>query len=95
MERPNRVEIGLGNGCKLVAEQNTDPNYSREMFVGIEGPDGAWLQDLAVIRSAYHYKGDVPVWNDKQMEMLVYGDEDSEDFTETFNINLREDKEGE
>lgn len=86
--KKNRVEIELPNGYKLVAEQNTDPQYSREMFVGIINADGLWCQDLAVIRSSYRYEGDNIVWNPKQFDILVYGDKDSEDFTDDFTIGL-------
>lgn len=61
----NCIEIELSNGYKLVAEQNTDPQYSREMFIGVMGPNGVWHQDLAVVRSSYHYDGDKVVWDDK------------------------------
>ena len=85
----NRVVIMLPNGCKLVAEQNADPQYSREMFIGIEDAAGAWLQDLAIVRSSYRYDGDKVVWNDEQFDVMVFGEEDEENFTEEFNIQLR------
>ncbi len=84
----NRIEIELPNGYKLVAEQNTDPQYSREMFVGIVDADGMWNQNLAVIRSSYRYDGDNVVWNDEQFDVLVYGDKDNEDFTDDFTVGL-------
>jgi len=84
----NRIEIDLFNGYKLVAEQNTDPKYSREMFIGIMDRDSVWCQDLAVIRSSYHYDGDSIVWSDHQFDVLVYGDKDNEDFTNDFSIGL-------
>lgn len=28
----NRIEISLPNGMKLVAEQNQDPNYDKEIY---------------------------------------------------------------
>lgn len=89
----NRIEIELPNGYKLVAEQNTDPQYSREMFIGIVDHAGVWHQDLAVVRSSYHYVGDKIVWNDKQFDILVYGSEDNEDFTDDFTVGLYEETE--
>lgn len=85
-----RIEIELSNGYKLVAEQNTDPQYSREMFIGIMGPNGVWHQNLAVVRNSYHYDGDKVIWDDKQLDVLVYGSEDNEDFTEDFTVGLYE-----
>lgn len=49
----NRITIELPKGLKLVAEQNIDPEYQNEIYVGIETPDGIWHQDLVVIRNAY------------------------------------------
>lgn len=88
-----RIEIELPNGYKLVAEQNADPHYSREMFIGIVGANGAWHQDLAVVRSSYHKDGDKVVWDDKQFDVLVYGSEGNEDFTEEFTVGLYEETE--
>lgn len=89
--KANRIEIELQNGYKLVAEQNADPQYSREMFIGVITPDGVWYQDLAVIRSSYRYDGDNKiVWDDKSFDVLVYGNEDGEDFTEEFSVGLHE-----
>lgn len=90
----NRIEIKLPNGYKLVAEQNNDPQYNRELFVGIENADGVWHQDLAVIRNSYSYGEDGAVlWDDKKFDILVYGSEHDEDFTEEFSVGLYEDDE--
>lgn len=88
--KANRIEIELPNGYKLVAEQNTDPQYTREMFVGIVNPNGVWHQDLAIVRSSYHYDGDKVIWDNKKFDVLVYGNEDNEDFTEDFTVGLYE-----
>lgn len=39
----NRITIELPKGLKLVAEQNIDPEYQNEIYVGIETPDGIWV----------------------------------------------------
>lgn len=87
-KKVNRIEINLPNGYKLVAEQNTDPQFDREMFIGIVDSSGVWCQDLAVVRSSYHYDGDDVVWHDDRFDVLVYGDENNEDFTDDFMIGL-------
>lgn len=92
--KKNRIEIELPNGYKLVAEQNTEPQYSREMFIGLIAPNGVWYQNLAIVRSSYHYDGNKVVWDDKQFDVLVYGDERDEDFTDEYSIGLYEDLEG-
>ena len=88
-----RIEIALPNGYKLVAERNTDPQYDREMFIGIVDPDGVWHQDLAVVRSDYSIDDGKIVWDDKKFEVLVYGDKGNEDFTDAFTIGLYEEEE--
>ncbi len=89
----NRLEIELSNGLKLVAEQNPDPQYSKELFIGIVNADGVWCQDLAIVRSSYRYDGDNVVWNNEQFDVLVYGDKDNEDFTDDFTVGLYDESE--
>ena len=82
------VLIELSNGMKLVAEQNTDPNFSKEIFIGIS--DGEmWYQDLAIIRPTYEFdrNGDTK-WNDDEFEVLVYADKDDEDYTNRFVVGM-------
>ena len=86
----NRIIIELSNGYKLVAEQNPDPSYNREIFVGILDANGVWHQDLAIVRSSYTIDEDKVVWKDNQFDVLVYGDKDNEDFTDDFSIGLYE-----
>ena len=52
-----RIVIPLANGLQLVAEQNTDPSFDKELFIGITDGNGVWWQDLAVVRNAYTYEG--------------------------------------
>ena len=87
-KKVNRIEIKLPNGYKLVAEQNTDPQFSREMFIGVVDPNGVWHQNLAIVRSSYRYDGENIIWSDDQFDVLVFGNENNEDFTEDFAIGL-------
>lgn len=85
----NRISIPLSNGFYLVAERNTDPNYNREIFIGITDGNGVWWQDLAVVRNAYKYDHDLNViWKDEEFDVLVYADKDNEDFTHDFTVGL-------
>lgn len=90
VENNNRIVIELPNGYKFVAEQNSDPSYCREIFVGILDANGVWHQDLAIIRNSYIIDEDKVVWKDNQFDVLVYGDKDNEDFTDDFSISLYE-----
>lgn len=85
----NRIVIHLPNGFDLVAEQNTDPNYPNEIFIGITDGNGAWWQDLAIVRNAYTYNSNLDViWKNEEFEALVYSDKDNEDFTHKYSIEL-------
>ncbi len=84
-----RIGIPLANGYKLVAEQNGDPMFSNEIYVGVVSPSGVWTQDLAIIRQTYSYNGGEKVnWIDDSFDVLVYGDVDCEDFTDEFKVRL-------
>ena len=89
MER-NRIEINIGNGMKIVAEQNPDSTFDRELYIGIENSKGTWTQDLAIVRQDYKYEGESPepIWEDDMFEVMVYGNPNSEDWTNSFQIGL-------
>ena len=85
----SKIVIDLPNGYKLIAEQNTDPNYKNEIFVGITDGNGVWYQDLAVIRNRYEIDDKFQVhWSDDQFQVLVYADENNEDCTNEFDVGL-------
>lgn len=90
MKRNNgRIAIELPNGLKLVTEQNIDPEYKNEIYVGIETSDGVWYQNLAVVRSAYSIDDNLVVnWEPDRFEVLVYADENDEDYTNKFSIGI-------
>lgn len=94
--RDRKIEIELWDGYKLVAEQTPDPNYRREICVGIKDKNGVWHQDLAIIRNAYAIDKDLNIiWKENEFEVLVYGDEYDEDFTNKFAIGLYKEEENE
>jgi hypothetical protein len=82
------IEIDLGNNTKLVAELSIDPNF-KEIYVGVKKGE-AWWQDLAVVREKYHidFLGSEVNVNriPGEYEVLVYGNENNEDYTELFEI---------
>lgn len=90
----NKIEIPIGNGMKIVAEQNNDPYYDRELYVGIVDADGSWIQDLVCVRNDYRYNEDGELeWKDNSFHVVVWGDERRDDLTDEFDIKLREDLE--
>lgn len=82
-----KIVIPLPDGFKLVAERGSDRDYY-EIFVGIVREDDVWWQDLAVVRNAYHYEKGTLITDKDKYEVLVYGDENNEDYTDLFKIDL-------
>lgn len=78
----NKVVIDLGNNLSLIAEQNTDPEYNNKIYIGIS-KDNFWHQNLAIVRKA----------DTNRFEILVYADEDNEDYTNKYTIGLHKDPE--
>lgn len=85
----NRIVIPLSNGYQLVAEQNTATEYNKEIFIGITDDNGVWYQDLAIVRNAYYLNDKWQVeWKDEEFDVLVYSNENNEDFTHDFTVGL-------
>ena len=87
----DKFSIPLSNGYKLIAERNTG-EFDKEMYVGIETPNGTYLQDLAIIRPTYTFKEDDVVFDADRFEVLVFGDHTVDDFTNKFVIELAKDE---
>ena len=81
--------IELQNGYNLCVEQNKDPNFPNEVYIGVTDRRGAWIQDLAVVR--FGRDGMTLKENADSFEVLVYSDADDEDYTHRFHINLYKD----
>ena len=84
------IKIPIGNGVNLVAEQNADEEFEREIYIGIVNDNDMWLQDLAVVRQAYKLpSGDNEdaEYIDGKFQILVYAGKDNEDYTHKFDID--------
>lgn len=88
----NKITIPLSNDYKLIVEKNTG-EFDKEVFVGIENPNGAYWQDLVIIRPTYKLEKDDVIFNSDSFELLVFGDADIEDYTEKFTVGLHKDEE--
>lgn len=86
--KSQRIIIPLPNGYKLVAESNIDETYPYEIYIGILGSDDIWYQDLAIVRNSYHYENDEPIWENDEFDVIVYSDENNEDFTHDFSVGI-------
>ena len=89
----NKIVIPLANGFKLTAEQNTDSEFDKEVFIGIETDSGAYYQDLAIIRPTYSFEGENVVFDSDKFEILIFGDANSDDYTDKFTVPLHEEDE--
>ena len=87
----HKIEKACGNGYRITAELGPDPEY-KEIIVGIDTPMGEYHQDLAVIGEKYHYEDgcDSPVPDHGNYVIRVYGDENSDDYTDKFEVKLAE-----
>lgn len=88
----NRIVIPLDNGYKLVAEQNSDNEFNKEIFVGIETEAGVYIQDLVIVRPTYKCQNDEVKFDSDTFEMLVFGQTGLEDFTDKFTVGLYKDE---
>ena len=89
----NKIVIPLDNGFKLIAEQNSDSEFNKEIFIGIENDAGMYYQDLVIVRPAYHFEEDSVKFESDKFELLVFGDENNEDFTDLFSVPLHKENE--
>lgn len=83
----NKFIIPLSNGYKLISEQNMG-EFNKELYVGIEAPDGAYVQDLVIIRPTYKFKENEVVFDADKFEILVFGDAKTEDYTDKYTVPL-------
>ena len=68
------IELKLADNWTLVAERN---EYPKEIYVGLCNGNGNWVQDLAIIKTTER---------DGEFEVLVYADENDEDWTNKYTI---------
>ena len=80
------MKIQIGNGVNLVAEKSTDPSFPKEIYVGLCTDEDVWIQDLAIIRQKYEIRDDEVNYIDEIFQVLVYADDESEDYTNIFEI---------
>ena len=88
----DRFTIELSNGYKLVAERNTG-EFDKELYVGIEDPQGSYVQDLAIVRPTYTFKDESVHFDADLFEILVFGDATKEDYTDKYTVPLYKDDE--
>jgi hypothetical protein len=88
----SKINIPLDNGYKLVAEQNIDSDFNKEIIIGIRAKDNSYVQDLVIVRPTYTFQKNVVKFDSDRFEMLIFGDEKREDYTNKFEVSLFEDE---
>lgn len=83
------IDIDLSTGLRLVAWRNTDPDYDREIYIGLMDQDDCWVQDLVIARNEYTYDPEFK-WKDNKFELLIYGDAENENHTSGYYIPVRQ-----
>lgn len=81
---------------ELVVERNPDPTYGKEIFCYLREKETHLIhQDIAIIRQPYFYdkKNNLKVvFNPDKVQVLVYADSDSEDYTDEFEFDIYEEE---
>ena len=88
----DKVVIPLEDGYHLIIEKNAG-EFDKEVYVGIENPQGKYIQDLAIVRPTYKFKDDAVKFDSDRFEVLIFADHEVEDFTNKFTILRRNDDE--
>lgn len=92
-----KLVIDWNEKFNLIIEQNPDPNYHMEVFCYLqEKSTGIIWQDVAIIRQSFFYdKNDdfKVVFNPNEVQVLVYADTYSEDYTNEFEFDIYEEEE--
>lgn len=91
----NKLVIPFGN-LEIVAEiSDVDPDIPNELWVYIRNKNKQIIQDICTVRAHFDYirsKGEFEVDNDF-VDCLVWGDSDSEDYTDKHVIGVYEEEE--
>lgn len=82
----NKMKVDYGKYW-LVFEQNPDKDYEVWCYLEVKATHEVF-QDIAIIRKPYEYVGFEPKPNDDQVEVLVFSDSETEDYTDKFDIDI-------
>lgn len=78
-------EIKLGDSRKLCLEQNSDSDYSFEMFIWVENAAGKFETDIAYVASDYEYDGDGRIVQKEGYRVKALSTTDPYDFEDVEN----------
>ena len=91
-----KLVIDWNERFNLVIEQNPDPNYRMEVFCYLQEKNTNIIwQDVVIVRQPYKHENGVPVFNPNKLQVCVYADEYTEDYTNRFTFGIYEEEEEE
>ena len=80
------IRIDMGKNW-LIVEPNVDPTFDKEVSIYLEEKEtGTVIQDIAMVRPSYSWENDTPIFDNNNVDVLVYGSVESEDYTDWFKI---------
>ena len=92
-----RIVFDWNEKYEFVVERNLDPTYNKEIFCYLREKETHLIhQDIAIIRQPYFYdeKNNLKVtFVPDKVQVLVYADTYSEDYTDEFEFDIYEDDE--
>ena len=92
----NKLVITFGN-YKIVAEidDNNLPEIPPELRVWIEDKDDNFVQDVCLVREHYsvNFEDYTFNWDCKSVDCLVWGNPNTEDFSDDFTIGILKEEE--
>lgn len=84
----NKLKVKLTNGNYLVTEvYDNGDGFPKEIFTHIEDKNGVILQDICLVRQHYDIpKNTCDVVTTEDVDCIVWGESDNEDYTDKFVI---------
>lgn len=81
-------EIPLHKKLKIVVEQGNEP-FDKEVVIYLTDDNGDFVQDLARVSPTYYVDNDKVCYSAGMMNVRVWSDSDSDDYTFGFPIDVR------
>lgn len=90
----NRIEVEIGNGCKMVCIKNEEP-FEKDLDIFVVDSNGNVIQDLASIGLNFKIDADCKIHYSKDtFSVKVFADSNNEDFNVEYLIsNIEVEKE--
>ena len=81
-------EVSLHKGLKIVVEQGNEP-FDKEVVIYLADNNGDFVQDLARVSPSYYVDDEKVLYSAGMMNIRVWSDSDSDDYTFGFPIDVR------